>query len=322
MVTWCDESSRDVAERAAGVLAPESDLFEDLDSAGFGEALTHGAAVEPAPTRPSPARAAAAAGDRPRPDPHGGRHPVVRPRDRAAGAGRPQGPAVRRPGVEQRTRCSTASGWPTWRRAGAPGTWSAPRRSDDDVARKAEMRARPRCSTRWRRPTSCATNPAALKRAFDTGGREPASRARGTSSTTCATTSGRPRQVDTSGFEVGRNLAATPAQGRVPQRPHGAACSTSRRPSRCTPRPLLCSPPWINKYYVMDLAPGPQLHRVGRPARPHRLRHQLPEPDRGHVRHHDGRLPASTARRPRSTSSATSPAPRRSTSSGCAWAAR
>ena len=35
-----DESSRDVAERAAGVLAPESDLFEDLDSAGFGEALT------------------------------------------------------------------------------------------------------------------------------------------------------------------------------------------------------------------------------------------------------------------------------------------
>src|SRR5919112_324696 len=33
-----DESSRDVAERAAGVLAPESDLFEDLVGA---------AAVEP-----------------------------------------------------------------------------------------------------------------------------------------------------------------------------------------------------------------------------------------------------------------------------------
>ena len=39
MVDMVDESSRDVAERAAGVLAPESDLFEDLDSAGFGEAL-------------------------------------------------------------------------------------------------------------------------------------------------------------------------------------------------------------------------------------------------------------------------------------------
>src|SRR3954462_11457601 len=30
---------RDVGERAAGVLAPESELFEDLDAAGFGEAL-------------------------------------------------------------------------------------------------------------------------------------------------------------------------------------------------------------------------------------------------------------------------------------------
>src|SRR3954451_7783864 len=34
-----EESSRDVAERAAGVLAPESDLFEDLDAAGFADAL-------------------------------------------------------------------------------------------------------------------------------------------------------------------------------------------------------------------------------------------------------------------------------------------
>ena len=35
-----EESSHEVAERAAGVLAPESDLFEDLDAAGFGDALT------------------------------------------------------------------------------------------------------------------------------------------------------------------------------------------------------------------------------------------------------------------------------------------
>src|SRR3712207_5507443 len=35
-----DESSKEMAERAAGVLAPESDLFEDLDSAGFADALT------------------------------------------------------------------------------------------------------------------------------------------------------------------------------------------------------------------------------------------------------------------------------------------
>src|SRR3954447_24017056 len=34
-----EESSHEVAERAAGVLAPESDLFEDLDAAGFADAL-------------------------------------------------------------------------------------------------------------------------------------------------------------------------------------------------------------------------------------------------------------------------------------------
>ena len=33
------ETPREVGERAANVLAPESSLFEHLDSAGFGEAL-------------------------------------------------------------------------------------------------------------------------------------------------------------------------------------------------------------------------------------------------------------------------------------------
>src|SRR2546423_8155748 len=34
-----DQPAWDVAERAANVLAPESDLFADLDMAGFGQAL-------------------------------------------------------------------------------------------------------------------------------------------------------------------------------------------------------------------------------------------------------------------------------------------
>ena len=44
------ESLREVAERAAGVLGPESAIFEDMDAAGFGGAL--GKAVGAAVMRP------------------------------------------------------------------------------------------------------------------------------------------------------------------------------------------------------------------------------------------------------------------------------
>ena len=98
------------------------------------------------------------------------------------------------------------------------------------------------------------TNPAALKRMFETGG---ASLVAGTSHFVddVLNNKGRPRQVDTRPFRVGENLAATP--GKVvfknelmeliqyaPQTPKVHAI------------PVLASPPWINKYYVMDLAPG------------------------------------------------------------------
>jgi polyhydroxyalkanoate synthase len=99
-----------------------------------------------------------------------------------------------------------------------------------------------------------ATNPAALKRVFETGG---ASLVAGAShfADDLLHNGGRPRQVDTRPFRVGENLAATP--GKVvfrnelmeliqyaPQTPQVRAI------------PVLASPPWINKYYVMDLAPS------------------------------------------------------------------
>ncbi len=98
------------------------------------------------------------------------------------------------------------------------------------------------------------SNPAALKRAFETGG---TSLAAGTANFVydLRTNGGRPRQVDMRPFQIGENLAATP--GKVvfrndlmeliqyaPQTPKVRAV------------PVLASPPWINKYYIMDLAPG------------------------------------------------------------------
>ena len=97
-------------------------------------------------------------------------------------------------------------------------------------------------------------NPAALKHAFETHG---LSLVRGTRSLVrdVVHNGGMPRTVDSSGFELGRNLAATP--GAVVYRED--VCEVIQyTPS--TPevrsRPVLLVPPQINKYYFMDLAPG------------------------------------------------------------------
>ena len=143
------------------------------------------------------------------------------------------------------------------------------------------------------------TNPAAMKRALDTGG---ASVARGmrTWADDVAHNKGMPRQVDPGAFVVGRDLAVTP--GKVVFRNDlmeliQYAPQTEHRPRDAA----AVSPPWINKYYIMDLAPGPQLRRVGRPARPHGVRDQLPQPGRLDARRDPRRLPHPRARSPRST---------------------
>lgn len=97
-------------------------------------------------------------------------------------------------------------------------------------------------------------NPTALKRAFETGG---SSVARGVARflDDVATNGGWPRQVDTSELELGRDLAATP--GKVVYRNRlMELIQYEPRTESVFELPILLSPPWINKYYVMDLAPG------------------------------------------------------------------
>ena len=119
------------------------------------------------------------------------------------------------------------------------------------------------------------TNPAALKVALETGVR--ASRGTRNFVDDLLHNGGRPRQVDTSKFVFGQNLAATP--GKVVYR--NDLMELLQYPPQ-TPQvhaaPLLCSPPWINKYYVMDLRPGRSFIEWAVTARAHRVRDQLPQP--------------------------------------------
>jgi polyhydroxyalkanoate synthase len=98
------------------------------------------------------------------------------------------------------------------------------------------------------------TNPAALKRAIETGGASVAAGARNFLND-LVHNHGRPRQVDRTPFELGRNLAATP--GKVVFRNDLMELIQYAPQTRQVHAvPLLASPPWINKYYIMDLAPG------------------------------------------------------------------
>ena len=98
------------------------------------------------------------------------------------------------------------------------------------------------------------TNPAALKRAFDTGGASVLAGARNFTGDV-VNNGGLPRQVDTRPFELGRNVAATP--GKIVFRNDlMELIQYEPQTEQVHSVPMLASPPWINKYYIMDLAPG------------------------------------------------------------------
>jgi polyhydroxyalkanoate synthase len=98
------------------------------------------------------------------------------------------------------------------------------------------------------------TNPAAVKRAMETGGASLVAGARNFVDDLLRN-GGRPRQVDTRPFRMGENLAATP--GKIVFRNElMELIQYAPQTAKVRAVPMLASPPWINKYYIMDLAPG------------------------------------------------------------------
>jgi polyhydroxyalkanoate synthase len=97
-------------------------------------------------------------------------------------------------------------------------------------------------------------NPRVVKELYDTGGRS-AGQGMANIADDLFRNAGRPRQFDASGLVVGETLAATP--GRVVYR-NDLMELIAYEPQTETvyARPILYCPAWINKYYVLDLAPG------------------------------------------------------------------
>lgn len=101
------------------------------------------------------------------------------------------------------------------------------------------------------------TNPGALVKAFQTGGRSAVDGAR-MALEDVVERGGRPMKVDRSAFKVGKDLAATP--GKVIYRNDLIeVIQYSPQTEQVHEVPMLVSPPWINKYYIMDLAPNRSL---------------------------------------------------------------
>jgi polyhydroxyalkanoate synthase subunit PhaC len=97
-------------------------------------------------------------------------------------------------------------------------------------------------------------NPSALKRAFDTAGTSLA-RGFGNFLSDLWNNRGMPAQVDKRPFKVGGNLGVSP--GAVVHRsPLFEVIQYTPATDKVYERPLVLIPPQINKFYIMDLAPG------------------------------------------------------------------
>lgn len=101
------------------------------------------------------------------------------------------------------------------------------------------------------------TNPTAIRKAFETGGLSLLSGARNFIDDLLHN-GGLPSQVDKRPFKMGMNLAATPSKV-VFKNELIELLQYLPQTEEVYATPLLASPPWINKYYIMDLAPDRSL---------------------------------------------------------------
>jgi polyhydroxyalkanoate synthase len=245
------ETAWQTAESAAGVLGPEADVLASADAAGLGQAtfaVLSRAARQPSAMAAATLRfwtSAAMAG------------PVAA----ARWMGMDVAPPVAVPEGDKRFADRTWSDNPAFF-ALRQGYLAASRLADDLLAAgsgDAMDDAKAALATGFLvdalAPTNfLLTNPAALKRAFETGGASVAAGA-GHMVDDLLHNNGRPRQVDTRPFQVGKNLAATPGKV-VFKNDLMELIQYAPQTEQVRSVPVLASPPWINKYYVMDLAPG------------------------------------------------------------------
>jgi polyhydroxyalkanoate synthase subunit PhaC len=246
-----DETPHDPARDAAFVLGPESGLLAEMDAAGLGRALGQvftGAWANPAAATEAGLRYWAAVAQIP-----------------AAALsnwlGQPIPPPVDLNPRDKRFADKTWSDNPAFYslrlsyQAFADYVDRLVSAAQLDPMQEAKARLTAGLAVDALAPTNyLPTNPAALKRAFETGG---ASVVKGLRNFVddLMHNDGRPRQVDTSGFTLGENLAATPGQV-VFRNELMELLQYSPQTDQVHATPMLCSPPWINKYYIMDLAPG------------------------------------------------------------------
>jgi polyhydroxyalkanoate synthase len=129
-----------------------------------------------------------------------------------------------------------------------------------DVRQKAEFATQ--LMTDALAPTNFALgNPAVIKKALETGGLSLAKGARNFAHD-LLTNQGAPRQVVPGVHSVGKDMAVTPGKV-VFQNDLMELIQYAPSTAEVHEIPLLFSPPWINKYYVMDLAPGRSLVQWG-----------------------------------------------------------